>query len=133
MSRENVELVRAQYERWNAEEFEAWIEGFDPEVEYGSSVAASTGVGEYRGHEGMRRFVSDYFDDWEYFRLEPSEYFDDGPNVVVVMRAAARGRRSGVQIDGELAHVWTFRGRRAIRHQSFGSRAEALEAVGLRE
>ena len=134
MSRENVELARAQYERWNAGEFEAWIEAFDPEAEYLSSVtAAFDGRGEYRGHEGIRQFVNDYMEGWEYFRIEPTEYLDAGPRVVVVMRATARGRVSGVQVDRDLAHVWTFRASRVIRHQSFASRQEALEAVGLSE
>ena len=70
---------------------------------------------------------------WEYFELAPTEYLDAGSRVVVVMRATARGRESGVRIDRDLAHVWTFRGRRAIRHQSFASREEALEAAGLSE
>jgi hypothetical protein len=134
MSRENVELVRAQYERWNTQDFEGWIQAFDPDAEYMSSVAASVdGDGEYRGHEGLRRFVSEYFEGWEYFRLEPTEYIDRGPSVAVVMRAVARGRGSGAQVDTELAHVWTFRDGRAVRHESFASREEALEAVGLRE
>ena len=134
MSRENVDLARAQYERWNARDFEAWIEGFDPDVEYLSSVVASVdGGGEYRGHDGLRRFISEYFDDWESFELEPIEYFDADPKVAVVMRATGRGRGSGARVDREIAHVWTFRGRRAIRHESFTGREEALEAVGLRE
>ena len=134
MSQENVELARAQYERWNAGELEAWVEAFDPEAEYLSSVtAAFDGRGEYVGHEGIRRFINEYLEGWEYFRLEPTEYLDAGTRVVVVMRATARGRGSGVQVERDLAHVWTFRGSRAIRHQSFASRQEALEAVGLSE
>ena len=134
MSRENVELARAQYERWNARDFEAWIEAFDPEAEFVSSVtAALDGRGEYRGHEGLRQFLNDYMEGWEYFRLEPTEYLDLGPRVMVVMRITARGRESGVRVDRDLAHVWTFRRRRAIRHQSFASRQEALEAAGLSE
>jgi ketosteroid isomerase-like protein len=133
MSRENVELARAQYERWNAREFEAWIDSFDPEVEYTSVVSSIDGGGAYRGHEGLRRFVSNYFEGWEDFQLEPTEYFDAGPKVAVVMTAVARGRGSGVRVERELAHVWTFRDGRAIRHESFASREEALEAAGLRE
>ena len=41
MSKENEALVRTQYERWNAEDYDAWIDGFDPEVQYFSSVSAS--------------------------------------------------------------------------------------------
>ena len=127
-------MARAQYARWNARDFEAWIEGFDPEVEYLSAVVASLdGGGEYRGHEGLRRFISEYFDHWESFELEPTEYFDAGPKVAVVMRATARGRGSGARVDREIAHVWTFRDGRAIRHESFTGRQEALAAVGLRE
>ena len=132
MPQENVELARAQYERWNAGELEAWVEAFDPEAEYLSSVtAALDGRGEYVGHEGIRRFISEYLEGWEYFRLEPAEYLDAGTRVVVVMRVTARGRGSGVRVERDLAHVWTFRGSTAIRHQSFASRQEALDAVGL--
>ena len=134
MPQENVELARAQYERWNAGELDAWVAAFDPEAEYLSSVtAALDGRGEYVGHEGIRRFINEYLEGWEYFRLEPTEYLDAGTRVVVVMRATARGRGSGVRVERDLAHVWTFRGSRAIRHQSFASRQEALEAVGLSE
>ncbi len=134
MSQGNVELARAQYERWNAEDFDAWIQGFDPNVQYFSSISASVdGSGEYRGHEGMRRFVRDYFEGWESFRLRPVEYIDAGAKVAVVVRTTGRGRLSGVEVERDVAHVWTFRGRRAIRHQSFATREEALEAAGLSE
>ena len=134
MPRENVELVRMQYERWNARDFDAWIEAFDPEIEYVSSVAASIdGSGEYQGHEGIRRFIEDYWEVWDYFRLDPREYIEAGEKVAVVMRATGRGRDSGAEVEREIAHVWTFRSARPIRHQSFGTRREALEAVGLRE
>ncbi len=132
MSRENVELARAQYKRWNAEDFDAWIEGFDPDVEYFSSISASLdGRGEYRGHTGMRRFIDDYVGAWEYFRLQPIQYIDSDPHVAVFMKATGRGHESGVKVERDVAHVWTFRRGRAVRHLSFATRAEALKAVGL--
>jgi uncharacterized protein len=134
MSEENVELVRAQYARWNAEDFDAWIEGFDPEVEYFSSVSASTdGRGEFHGHEGMRRFVKSYFEAWEWFQLEPIEYIDTGAHVFSFLKTTGRGRGSGAQVEGEVAHVWTIRGTRATRCLSFARREEALKAAGLSE
>ena len=33
MSQENVEIVRAAYEAWNAGDMNAWGESFDPEIE----------------------------------------------------------------------------------------------------
>lgn len=132
MSQENVEAARAQYERWNAGDLEEWIAGFHPSVEYLSSVTASLyGEGEYHGHEGMRRFVAQHLDAWEYFRLEPLEYIPLDDRVVVVMRAVAQGRRSGAVVEHELAHVWTFEDGLPVRHVSYSSRDAAFEVVGL--
>jgi ketosteroid isomerase-like protein len=134
MSQENVEMARAQYERWNAEDFDAWICGFDPNVQYFSSVSASAdGGGEFQGHQGMRRFVKSYFEAWEWFRLQPVEFVDTDSHVVAFLKTTGRGRGSGAEVEGEVAHVWTFRGQRATRCLSFASREEALEAAGLRE
>ena len=134
MSRENVEIVRAQYERWNAQDTAAWIAGFHPSVQYISSVTASLyGHGEYHGREGLRRFVDQYLETWESFRLEPLEYIPIADKVVVAMKATGRGRGSGVVVNQELAHVWTFEDGLPIRHESFLTREAALEAVGLSE
>jgi hypothetical protein len=50
------------------------------------------------------------------------------------VKRTATGRGSGVQLeDHQSIHVWTFRGRRAIRMELFEQESAALEAVGLRE
>jgi ketosteroid isomerase-like protein len=134
MSQENLEAAKAQYRRWNASEIAEWIAGFDPEAIFISSVTAGLdGHGEFHGHEGIRRFVAQYFEAWEYFRLEPREYIPVDDRVVVVMHAVGRGRESGVTTHHDLAHVWTFRGGLATGHASFQTRAEALQAAGMSE
>jgi ketosteroid isomerase-like protein len=134
MSQANVEAARAQYKRWNAGDMEAWIAGFDPNVEYVSSVMAGLdGTGEFYGHAGLHRFVAQYRDAWEDFQLEPSEFIAADDRVIVVMRAFERGRESGVAVEHEVAHVWTFRNGLAVRHESYQSRAQALDAAGRQE
>jgi len=134
MSQEKKELAGAQYERWNAEDYEAWINGFDPDVQYFSSVTASLdGRGEFHGHEGMRRFLEGYREAWEWFQLEPVEYIDAGAQLVAVLRTSGQGRESGAVVKGEVAHVWMFREGIATRCLSFPTRREALEAAGLSE
>jgi len=65
---ENEALARAQYQRWNAEDFDAWIGGFAYDARYFSSVSASLdGEGEFRGHDGIRQFVTSYLDAWKWF------------------------------------------------------------------
>ena len=134
MSRENLDAAKAQYERWNAGELDDWIRGFHPSAEYFSSVTAGLyGEGEYHGHEGLKQFVDQYLEAWEYFRLEPLRYTPVDDHVLVVMRAVGRGRGSGATVEHQLAHVWTFRDGLAVAHRSYATAEEALEAVGLSE
>jgi uncharacterized protein len=132
MSETKEALARAQYQRWNAEDFDAWIEGFDPDVQYFSSVSASLdGGGEFHGHDGLKAFVEAYFEAWEWFRLWPTEFIEAGDDLVASCATRGRGRESGVVVDGRVAHVWSFRGGHATRCLSFQKRAQALQAAGL--
>jgi ketosteroid isomerase-like protein len=56
---------------------------------------------------------------------------DAGDQVVEVIRLSARGKGSGVPLDRLDAMVWSLRDGKAVRLDYFGSRTEALEAVGL--
>jgi ketosteroid isomerase-like protein len=59
---------------------------------------------------------------------------DADDRVVSVLTSHVRGRASGIAV--ELAHfaaVWTIREGKIVRVALFTTRAEALEAVGLRE
>ena len=132
MSETEEGLARAQYQRWNAEDFDAWIEGFAPDVQYFSSVSASLdGEGEFHGHEGLKAFIEAYFEAWEWFRLWPTEFIEAGDNLVASCATRGRGRESGVIVDGSVAHVWSFRRGLATRCLSFQKRAQAVEAAGL--
>jgi uncharacterized protein len=134
MSETQEALAWSQYQRWNAEDFDAWVEGFDPDVQYFSSVSASLdGEGEFHGHEGLRTFVAAYLEAWEWFRLWPTEFIEAGDDLVASCDTRGKGRESGVVVDGGVAHVWSFRGELATRCLSFQKRAQALEAAGLSE
>ena len=53
--------------------------------------------------------------------------------VVADMRREARGKASGASVAWSYWQVFTFRDGKALRFEWFADRAEALEAVGLRE
>jgi hypothetical protein len=63
----------------------------------------------------------------------PSEYLDAGAAVAAVATVKWRGRQSGA--EGEMPIVTTFwlRAGKIFRVETFKDRAEAVEAVGLRE
>jgi len=87
----------------------------------------------YEGVPGLQEFLSDMRDIWEDYVLDVQEVVDLGERVVGVMRMSGRGVGSGVPVAQEVATLWTFHGQKAIHAKAFPSRAEALEAVALRE
>jgi ketosteroid isomerase-like protein len=129
MSLENVEFLRRGYEalqRGDTETFEALArERLDPDFSFHSHWAGRV----FKGIPGTREWVSDTRETWDDYAQEVEEIVDLGDDVLVVGRASARGAGSGVPVTQEFAVIWSFEGERAVRAQSFPSRAAALEAV----
>jgi ketosteroid isomerase-like protein len=65
--------------------------------------------------------------------MEAAEIVEAGDSVLVRVCQRSVGAASGVPTEIQYFTVWTFRGRKVIRLESFPERAEALEAVALRE
>jgi ketosteroid isomerase-like protein len=64
MSQENVEVVRASFEAWNRNDFDAWIQYFDPEVQWSALLEGCSAPSSRRGDQARTRkvcvrFVSD--------------------------------------------------------------------------
>jgi ketosteroid isomerase-like protein len=129
MSGGNVEFLRRGYEalqRGDTETFEALArERLDPDFSFHSHWAGRV----FKGIPGTREWVSDTRETWDDYAQEVEEIVDLGDDVLVVGRASARGAGSGVPVTQEFAVIWSFEGERAVRAQSFPSRAAALEAV----
>jgi ketosteroid isomerase-like protein len=131
MSQENVELVRGSFEAYLRGDLETALAGFDPEVEiYDHDIPDA---GEYRGLEGVLRWQDDWDREWESWRWDPEEYIDAGERVVAVLRVYAKGRQSGVEVERLDGAVYTMRDGKCVRLDYYGSKEQALEAVGLRE
>jgi ketosteroid isomerase-like protein len=87
----------------------------------------------YRGLDGLRRWRADWEVSWASWRWEPEEFIDAGDRVVAVLRVHATGRGSGVGVERLDGAVFTLRGGKCIRLDYYGSKAQALKAVGLAE
>jgi ketosteroid isomerase-like protein len=92
------------------------------------------GEGVCHGREAFVRNARKWTETWDDFRNEPEEFFDlGGDQVMVFVRLRGRAHGSGVPLDQPVAHVWTLHGREVKQLRLYPNRAEALEAVGLRE
>ena len=137
MSQENVDLLRALFEAVARRDTATVQALYDPEVEWDNTRGPLQGLIErkvYRGYDGIRQWWREYRDPWESVWDEVEELIDAGDQVVSVQTSHARGRASGVAVDlPHFALVWTFRQGKILRVVLFTSRADAVEAAGLRE
>jgi len=126
--------IEALADALNARDFDAVGRApLEPELEWRSVLAASEG-GSYRGVEGLRQWSENVNAIWDAFRLELSELHEaDDSRTVTVYRTTGRAKASGVPLDARVALVWTWRRGKVSGIVSYTNRAEALEAVGLRE
>ena len=134
MSQENVETVRRAYEAFSSGGLDALLEHFHADAEYDVSATIGPYAGTYYGRAAIRNLLADYFEAWEYVRLEPEDFIEVGDDrVVVLLRARTRGKGSGVDVDAQMTQVVTVRDGNVVRVVAYNERAEALEAVGLSE
>ena len=131
MSQENVEIVRAAYAAFNARDVEGLLRLSAEDCEWQPLRAQLEGI-VYRGHQGVRQFVSDMDEDWEEFLLDPLEFHDRDERVVVIARVTALGQ-SGVEIDSVAGFLFELQQGRIRRIVSYSDPAAALEAAGLSE
>jgi ketosteroid isomerase-like protein len=127
MSDQNVEIVRSWYDAYIRGELNTAIA--HPQIEIFDHDIPD--AGEYRGLEGVLEWQADWERSWQSWRWEPEEFIEAGDRVVAVLRVHAKGRHSGVDVERLDGAVWTMSGGKCVRLDYYGSREQALEAVGL--
>jgi uncharacterized protein len=131
MSQENIDVLRAVYDRWARGDL--WTpEVFDPRVEvvWGADMPD---VGTYYGLDGLEKGTREFLAAWEQVGMYANEFIERGDTVVVLATARGRGKGSGVEAEAKFAHVWTMRDGKAMRIAAYFDQAEALKASGLEE
>ena len=131
MSQENLEIVRALFEAYNAADMDAVREFYDPDVIV-RTVEDWPEPGPYVGREAVMRFHEQLRDTWDADTGVPiSDFIDAGDRVAV--RYIWRGAGHGPEVNMELTLVFTMRKGRIFYLEFFWDHAEALEAVSLSE
>ena len=130
MSQENVEIVRAIYARFGEGDFRASVDLLDPHIVF-LMMQDAPDAEVYVGVEAVAAATRGLFDTWADFTLKAEEFIPAGDSVLVSVRQQGVARISGVPSDERYFTVWSFRGRKVIRIETFPERAQALEAAGL--
>ena len=131
MSQENVEIVRAAFEAWNAGDMDAIRERFDGDVIM-RMVEGWPESGPFVGREAVMRQLEQQRETWDADAFELITDFIDAADRVVV-RLIWRGEGQGPEYNLEFTGVYTVRKGKIFAIEHFWDHTEALEAVGLSE
>jgi ketosteroid isomerase-like protein len=133
MSQENVENLRLAFDAFKRRDTAAWRALCDPELEdvpprdWPESDPT-------RGCAAVWDLYVENTEPWREGALEPVELIEVGDDKVVAhAQGEMHGQASGAAVEWSYWQVVTFRNGKAWRIEWFVDRAEALEAVGLRE
>jgi ketosteroid isomerase-like protein len=128
MSKENVEKVRAGFAAHNRGDLDAWLDLYDPEVEFETLL-----LGSHQGKEALRSLYEENQANQPGYTATPVELIDAGDRVITVVQMGGAGTASQITLDDQIAFIHTFKNGLVVRERTFRNREEALEAAGLRE
>jgi ketosteroid isomerase-like protein len=129
MSQQNVEIVRAAYERLNRGDVDGFIALCDDDFLMDMSERVFN-PDIYRGGQDLRRFYEGVRSVWERYRWDVEETRSEGDSVVAMLHCHAQSRDGGPQVDWHVAWLWTFRDGRPVSLRFYRDSARALEALG---
>jgi ketosteroid isomerase-like protein len=130
---QNVQAVNDLFTAFAARDHDAAARCMHADVEIRPALVGGPEGVVYRGLDGSKQWWADIDAAWAEFRIEADEFHDLGDHVLVLGRAIARGRESGVALETRTGWVARMRDGRIGEFRSFATRRDALEAVGWRD
>jgi ketosteroid isomerase-like protein len=126
----NADIVREVFDAFSRRDAAALVALADPEIVFTPPTGRLAGRNEpYRGHDGLRTYLSDVSRVWQELRSEPEEYIELDDRVVCTGRVYAWG--VGRVIDAPAGWVWRVRDGLLVEGRVYETRRAAYEAVGL--
>ena len=83
----------------------------------------------YRGHDGVREFLSDMGENWSEMQIEVDEIREEEGNVLVLGTQTAVGALRGTPVSSDFGEVVEFEGDRIVRVSMFRDRDQTLAAL----
>ncbi len=131
MSEENVEVVRRSFDAFNRSG-EPDFSLFDPKVVFDTTGAVFDRA-IYRGHDGVREWLTNQREVWRSQRFEEEELVAVAEDrVLASFRFVSVGRHE-IETVAHVASITTLRAGKITHMQVFQSKSDALKAAGLRE
>ena len=128
MTQSNIEAIRAVYDGWRNGDFRAGLHLYDPHavLVQGPGFPES---GAYLGLEGIDGYMRTFLEAWERVTIDAEELEPVGESVIAAVVQRGVGKGSGAAAELRYFQVWSFRGERVIRLETFRERAETVSAT----
>jgi ketosteroid isomerase-like protein len=132
MSQENVEVVCDLFAATNERDFPRAMSHYAEDVVLVADAFLESGT--FEGRNAVGQWFANWFRAFEPdYRFDIQETQDLGDAVFLFATCYGHGRTSGVEVHGQTGFLYRLRGGKIVRVELYPSRAEALEAAGLRE
>jgi ketosteroid isomerase-like protein len=129
MAKRPAEIIEGVYERWGEGDFKT-EEVFDRLIVFVMGPRFPD-AGTYVGPAQVAGYMQHFLEPWIRVTISAEEIIEAGDTVVVSVLQEGTGSGSGAPAELRYFHVWTFRGEKAIRWESYMEREEALAVAGL--
>jgi ketosteroid isomerase-like protein len=131
--RENLEITAAAFEAFARGDIDGVLALADPDiVVYMPSTLPNSGT--YRGHDGYLKWMGQWLEAWEDFKIDVVEMTPVGSrHVVVDTRQHGVGVGSGIAVEQDMIYMTEIREGRFVALQLYPAHAEALEVARRRE
>ena len=123
-----MERLRSAYDAFNEGGVEAILERLAPDFQVRDRPTSPDRETRY-GKEGIKQLFDSYMEAFDALRLEPEEFIDAGDQIVVSLHQRVRGKGSGAEVVGHIAHVWTMNEGAVLSLRIFGDKDSALETL----
>jgi ketosteroid isomerase-like protein len=134
MSQENVEIVQRAGALLNQGDWDELASVWHPDIVFCDLRNAVDAQQVLTGSDSVRGVLAQWREVFDDFGAEVHEYLDGGAYVICETRWYATGQQSQMPIDVRQVDVYELRDGRIVGITlGYTTKAEALEAVGLRE
>ena len=133
MAQDGLDLIRGGVAALNRRDIDGMLATLHPDVLLEPLRAVHDGT-VYKGHQGLRDWLTDMEEDWEYQRVEVVELHAPQPDRIVLEAVLhVRYRVSGVEVAAPGAWLCRLRDGAITRITFFGDVEGALEAANAGE
>jgi ketosteroid isomerase-like protein len=122
----NVDVVRTALDAFTRGDTETALGLVHPEI-VSRRIAPLPDPHAYHGPEGVLEMYADWTADFGEFELDPLEPEEVGERVLIGLHQTARGRASGVPVEGTYWFLMTVEDGLITRQDAYATREQALD------